>query len=181
MAKKRTRKSEITEKVFEFLVDLGSLVPQPFETPHAWIRRSGSAVPKPAYSRTIYRLKKQGVLTITKKNNKKFLQLTNKGQIQALLTMAKMPKATRRWDGKWRLIMFDIPEQSKAQRNLLRKILKKQGLKKLQASVFIGPQPINRAAIEYLKLSGLINYIRMLRVDEVDNEKELLHLFHLKH
>lgn len=155
-------------------------MPEPFETPHAWIRRAGSSVPKTAYSRTAYRLKKKGLLEITTKNNKKFLRLTNKGQIQALLKMAKIPKVGK-WDGKWRLVMFDIPEQSKTQRNLLREILKKQGFQKFQASVFIGSQPINRAAIKYLQISGLINYIRMLRVDEVDNEQELLQLFHLKH
>jgi len=179
MAKNKAGKNRITEEILAILMDLGNLIPEPFETPHAWIRRAGGSVPKTVYSRTVYRLKKQGLLEITKKNNEKFLRLTNKGQIKALLTMAKIPK-TGRWDGKWRLVMFDIPENSKNQRDLLRLILKKQGFKKFQASVFIGPQPINRSAIKYLQISGLINYTRMLRVDEVDEEKELLRLFRLK-
>ena len=36
---------------------------------------------------------------------------------------------------------------------------------KLQASVYINPFPLNAQAVEYLKNSGLMEYIRNLRVD----------------
>ncbi|MEK7212167.1 MAG: CRISPR-associated endonuclease Cas2 [Patescibacteria group bacterium] len=44
-----------------------------------------------------------------------------------------------RWDGKWRLVMFDIPHTRKQARDALRKKLKDLGFYQLQKSVFITP------------------------------------------
>ena len=48
-----------------------------------------------------------------------------------------------------------------------------------QASVFISPFRLNREAVWYLKKTGLIEYIRILRVDEMDEDKHLKKHFHL--
>ncbi len=76
--------------------------------------------------------------------------------------------------------MFDIPESSKSKRSLLRRLLKKNNFCKLQASVYINPYPLNREAVEYLKETGLIEYIRILKVEELDNDIELLKKYGLK-
>jgi len=49
----------------------------------------------------------------------------------------------------------------------------------LQASVFISPHPLNREALIYLRQSGLMEFIRILRVDEMDNDKRLRKKFGL--
>jgi CRISPR-associated endonuclease Cas2 len=81
------------------------------------------------------------------------------------------------WDGKWRFVFYDIPEDSKDKRQLFRKLLKRNGYQKLQASVFVNPYPLNREALDYLKKTGLINYIRIVRVDEIDDDSNLLKKF----
>jgi len=43
------------------------------------------------------------------------------------------------WDGKWRLILFDIPEPRKRSRDALRRKLKELGCHELQKSVFAWP------------------------------------------
>jgi phenylacetic acid degradation operon negative regulatory protein len=119
-------------------------------------------------------------LKVTEKNNKKFIQLTNKGQLKVLLSKAEVSK-TEKWDGKWRLIIYDIPEDSKPQRTFFRKLLKKNGFYKLQASVFISPYSLNRQALDYLRASGLIDYIRIIRADDMDYDTDLLKKFNLNH
>jgi len=178
MPKQKSRRGEIASQILEILSEIVEMAPLPFETPYAWIRRAGG-IEKRSYSLSVNRLRKKGILEVTKKQNKRFLKLTRKGQLLALLAKAKIKKP-QAWDGKWRLVMFDIPEAHRKQRRLLRLLLKKQGFINLQESVFISPFPINRAAIDYLKSARLMNYIRILRVDEMDEEKELLRRFRLK-
>ncbi|MBI2642133.1 MAG: CRISPR-associated endonuclease Cas2 [Candidatus Wildermuthbacteria bacterium] len=45
------------------------------------------------------------------------------------------------WDKKWRLLVFDIPEQKKRAREALRDLLEHLGFYRLQDSVFIYPFP----------------------------------------
>lgn len=119
------------------------------------------------------------MVDIFEKNNQKFIKLTQKGQLKLLLQKADARRASK-WDGKWRLLVFDIPEGSRKKRNLLRRLLKESGFKKLQASVFINPWPLNREAIIYLKETGLMGYIRILRVDEMDDDRILRKQFGIK-
>lgn len=173
----KSKKGQIGQAILNFLSELSEMVPKPFETPYAYIRRAGS-INRTAYRQATYRLKRQGMLEITQEKNKKFLKLTHKGELAALLAKAKLATPGK-WDYKWRLVIFDIPEQARDKRALTRQLLKQNGFIKLQASVFINPFPINRAAIAYLQKTHLINYIRILRVDEMDNEQALLKHFKL--
>lgn len=126
-----------------------------------------------------YRLQKRGLLKFINYKQNKFITLTGKGQLEALLAKATIQK-TLVWDGKWRLVMFDIPEEAKYQRQKLRELLRVNGFIKLQASVFISPWALNREAIGFLKESKLIDYIRILRVDDIDDDKDLKKRFGLK-
>ena len=127
---------------------------------------------------TIYRLQKRGWIKFVDKNAKRFMKLTKKGELEALIAKAYLP-ISQKWDGKWRMIVFDIPEESKEQRNLLRELLKRNNFYGMQASVYISPHPLNREAIKYLQYSKLINYIRIIKVEEMDNDKDLKKRFGL--
>lgn len=127
----------------------------------------------------IYRLIKSGLIEVVDNRGEEYLKLTKLGETEALLLKAKMPKPLP-WDGKWRLIIFDIPENFKKERNKLRRLLLANDYWKLQASVYISPNPINREAINYLKETGLISYIRLARIDELDEDRDLRKKFNLK-
>ncbi len=131
------------------------------------------------FGQAVFRLNKRGLISIFSKNNERFIKLTQKGQLEVLLSKAKIERQNV-WDRKWRLFIFDIPEESKDKRNTLRSLLKKNDFCKLQASVYISPYPLNREAINYLNSSGLREYIRILKVDEIDDDKDLLRIFNLQ-
>jgi phenylacetic acid degradation operon negative regulatory protein len=118
-------------------------------------------------------LRRRGCLKIIYKNGQRFLKLTKKGELEALMAKVKGKVPEKAWDGKWRLIVFDIPEQAREKRDKLRFLLKQAGFKKLQASVFISPYALNREAVEYLKQTGLTAFIRILKVEEIDDDKDL--------
>ncbi len=45
--------------------------------------------------------------------------------------------------------------------------------------MFINPYSLNREAVSYLKESGLMDYIRILKVEEMDNDLDLQKKFKL--
>jgi DNA-binding transcriptional regulator PaaX len=148
--------------------------PLPYSRAYAWKQMKRN---KDVYD-TIYSLKQQGLIKERLKNGKKFISLTSDGQLELLLRKAVMEKPLK-WDGRWRIIVFDIPEDSRDKRDALRFLLKKNSYIKLQASVFISPYPLNREAVDYLKQSKLIGYIRIIRADEIDDDKDLRKKFNL--
>jgi CRISPR-associated endonuclease Cas2 len=135
-------------------------------------------VPYKKYYDQIYKLNRTGYVKVISKDGKKFLELTTKGQIESLL-IASLHEKPLKWDGKWRMVIFDIPEEARNRRNQLRSLLTENGFRRLQDSVFVSPHPLNRYAIEYLKESKLISYIRILKVEEMDDDSDLQKLFKL--
>lgn len=73
---------------------------------------------------------KKGVLKITQRGRKKLL-------IETYLDKTK--ERNRKWDKKWRVLIFDIPENRKNDREGLRHTLISIGFMKLQDSVWIYP------------------------------------------
>ncbi len=175
------------DSILEILHTIGDLTAaMGFEGPYDHIRRlhrEASGIPEPKrwqYKQTVRYLKRDGNLEIIEKNNKLFLKLTRKGKLRVLLRKLYGEfQKNQKWDGKWRVIIWDIPEISNGQRNLLRKFVKNLGFYQLQKSVFITPYQIPRAAVEYLKESDLSKFIRFLRIDELDKETDLKKRFDL--
>jgi len=131
------------------------------------------------YRQTAYYLKRKGLVSLeTNRSGERFLKLTGKGQLELLLLKAG-PNSTKTWDGKWRIIFFDIPETVKNQRQKLRKQLLSYGFLKMQASAYVSPYSLNREAIDYLKKTGLIEYIRIGKLEELDDDRDLRKHFHL--
>jgi phenylacetic acid degradation operon negative regulatory protein len=72
----------------------------------------------------------------------RWLRLTEAGRLEAL--GGRDPEACwrRRWDGRWRLVLFDVPEAQRSARNKLRRYLQDRGFGYLQNSVWITPYPV---------------------------------------
>lgn len=116
---------------------------------------------------------------ITNSNGK--ISLTNKGDDALLrfrLRHLKIKKPNK-WDGHWRVIIFDIPTKNKKSRDALRFALKRLGFIQFQKSVWINPFPcqneINFIA-EYFKVS---KYIELMVVKSITSETKFKKAFHL--
>ena len=83
------------------------------------------------------------------------------------------------WDGKWRIVIFDIPYYLRKSRDSLRFLFKKMGFYPLQKSVFIHPFDCQKE-IEFVTEYHKANkYIRFIMADSVDNESFLRKHFKL--
>ena len=133
---------------------------------------------------TVSRLKKQGWVVEAEKGGKKFLKLTRKGKVKTLLyklqSLQMQEQKSKRWDGKWRIAIFDIPEhKGRAQRHQIRRALCFAGFCYLQKSVNAYPYELPAELISFLKESGLFSFIRFLRVDKMDDQCDLKKKFKL--
>jgi hypothetical protein len=100
--------------------------------------------------------------------------LSEKGEKKVLEFDIDKIKITKplRWDGRWRIVFFDIPEKRRSERNILREKLKELGFEELQKSVFIHPFPcLNEINFitEYFQLRNLVRYGEMINIS---NEEE---------
>lgn len=121
----------------------------------------------PNFRVTLHRLQEKGL--IEKKKNK--FHLSNLGL--KLLRKTKEQTRQQEWDNKWRIIMFDIPESRRNERNWLRATLINNGYKQLQKSVFIGKYPLKRELYKEIEAKKLEDYIKLLTVGEISDEEIL--------
>ena len=73
-------------------------------------------------------------------------RLTAQGRLHALGGRDPAAKWSRAWDGRWRLILFDLPTTHNTQRSRLRRYLRDRGFGYLQNSVWITPDPLETEA-----------------------------------
>ena len=79
----------------------------------------------------------------------------------------------KKWDGKWRLISFDVPVADDRKRYFLRNLLRNFNFHKLQKSVWICP---NQLATDFWKILvdyELDKYCKAMVVEVVEGDEEL--------
>ena len=91
---------------------------------------------------TAGRLVAMGYMTWVERDGKKFLRLTEAGQRAVQFEKEKvtlMARKKKRWDNRWRMIVFDVPERRRKVRTRLCSIMREVGFVRLQDSVWVYP------------------------------------------
>lgn len=110
------------------------------------------------------------------------LVLTPEGRRRARLFRGRDIEIARpsHWDGQWRIVLFDIPEEKKSLRDVFRRHLQKIGFQEFQKSVFIFPYECEREIDSLVKLYEAEKYFRFILATRVSHERSLKKLFSLK-
>ncbi len=86
------------------------------------------------------RLAAKGLVTFTEKGGKRFARITEKGKrVLQMESERTILTKKRRWDRRWRVVAFDVPEKRKSVRTSLRRFMNEYGFVRLQDSVWIYP------------------------------------------
>ena len=121
-------------------------------------------------SNNIRSLERNGYVKIDRKTNS--VKLTNKGQIKLI------EKSTNNvTDGKWRMLSYDIPEDSKNRREQFCRSIRRVGFKQVQRSLWACPF-VRADEIDLITRElGLTKYVAYLLVEKTDILKHLETLF----
>lgn len=179
-------KSEIVKDVLSWFVTGGAIIiaaNSPYFLSNVIKRYEKlKRYPKRRVSDTFYRLRRQGLIEIQTVNRQIYISLTPEGKKRAGIFQIDKLKITRpkRWDKKWRLLMFDIPQERKISREALRGKLKELGFLPLQKSVWAFPFEC-RAEMELLQdFFGLSqNEIRLVVAENIGDDSKLRQEFDL--
>jgi len=96
--------------------------------------------PKQRLQEVASKLKRKGMVEFVEEDGRTRMRITGKGRKKlesAILAAGIQPHG--KWDKKWRLVIFDIPEKQKATRAKIRQHLRAFGFQRLQHSVWVYP------------------------------------------
>jgi DNA-binding transcriptional regulator PaaX len=131
---------------------------------------------------SVYSLKKKGLVEIIKENEDKVaIRLTSKGKLkikELAIEIMEIPKM-KKWDRKWRIVIFDIPDKYKKAREALRRKLIEWNFYKLQESVWAYPYPCEDEILFICHVFGIENFIDILTVEELLHQDKLKKHFKL--
>ncbi len=167
----------ITSWIFSFLFEIGTATTDIFLSPSYYsyhdksssfidfssLKKKQKKIKAITIRQSIRRLKKQGF--VEEKNGHYFLTVRGKLLGHKILEIKKC--LNKKWDGKFRLVIFDIPEKNKLDRNWLRRELYILKYKLLQKSVFVGKQPLPKGLIKSIKNRRLGNYVNYILAEKI--------------
>lgn len=121
------------------------------------------------------------ISTRKEKDGSYTLTLNEDGRKRALtynLAQMHIPEPIK-WDGNWRVVLFDIPEEKRDARDSLRKRLLDLGFFELQRSVLVHPFECHDEVEFLIELGDIRPYVRYMRAYHIDNEPHLKKFFRL--
>jgi DNA-binding transcriptional regulator PaaX len=146
------------------------------------MRREWQDIDERALRRSIASLYRSRIVSTQPAKEGSFtLILTDEGKRRALTYRidTMQIKHPDKWDGKWRIVISDIPEKKKRVREALRVHLRNLQCYQLQKSVFVTPFDC-RDEIDYIiEFYAIRQYVRFIIAESIDNELHLKKIFKL--
>ena len=126
-------------------------------------------------NRILQNLEKQKLIDIYEKGDDIVMEITEKGKKRILKYKFDeiVIVRSKKWDGYWRMIIFDIPERYKKGRDALTRKFKEMEIYPLQKSVFICPfeckDEIDFVG-EFFNIRRFVHYFVVKETDEKDED-----------
>ena len=146
------------------------------------IKNEWKAINRKALNQAIERLYMSKLVTVKdNRNGTLTLILSDEGKEVALtynLDRIAIQKPAH-WDGKWRVVMFDVPENLKKVRDTLRLHFKNMGFYEFQKSVFVHPYPCKDEIEFIIEHYDIRRFLRFMVATDIDTAIELKRHFRL--
>ena len=172
----------VPQTILATLFDVGKVTIEAF-FPHPYYHHFCSHTQKTTVNTSLYRLRASGLI---QRANSDIFYLTPKGQkkafsayVRAKIILRDQEKA-KKWDGKWRVVIFDVPEKKRNHRDYLRSFLKMSRFKELQKSIWVSPYKIPDFLIRLIKENDLLYHTRFFTTCDMSYDNDLRKKFLLK-
>ncbi|MBI5465645.1 hypothetical protein HY946_03460 [Candidatus Gottesmanbacteria bacterium] len=133
----------------------------------------------PYLKRSLERLEKQKLVEIEEENGVQVVKITEGGRKRVLRyaldeLAVKKPKI---WNGTWWLISYDLPNELKDRRDILRDYLKAWGFYPLHESVFLHAYSCFKQVDFLREYLGISKYVRVFKVAQIENDQPFRDFF----
>ncbi|HEY4513346.1 MAG TPA: hypothetical protein VJH06_02430 [Candidatus Paceibacterota bacterium] len=127
---------------------------------------------KYAVTRSIKGLKDAGLIEQIPSGQSEYARLTKEGKkkVHSLKLDSETTLVNTSWDGFWRIILLDLPEERKSERESLRYLLKKAGFVCLKNSAWISPFPFEHLFTNIKRDLGLTTEMMIIVTEHIDEE-----------
>lgn len=149
---------------------------------HPQVRLLGAARSENSFYTALARLKRRRIITRTADRH---YELTPAGEYAALkayirkecVGTEKLARAPQSWDGKWRIVLFDVPEGKRPLRDYLRGVLKRIGFREFQRSMWVWPYRLPAFMQKLLADPHVRKYARAITAYDIDYDEDLRRAF----
>jgi len=122
------------------------------------------------------RLARKGHIRFIEMNGKKFLRITPAGKralekMQYEASLREVLKRSHKWDKRWRMIVFDIPERHRTARKRLRDAVRSLGFLRVQDSVWLYPYDCEDLIVLLKSDMRLGKEVLYAIVEKIENDK----------
>lgn len=128
-------------------------------------------------------LEKKEIINLEEKGNEIFVRLKDKNNLIVIKYSTKalldFKKKEKKWNGKWFLVFFDVPEIQRNKRNYLRKFLIDIGFYRYQQSIYIFPYECEKEIILIKKIVEGAKYMKYIVADKIEDESIIKTFFKL--
>ena len=159
--------------LFEDLADAGGLMSFSYKQVYGFVPRRYK---KSYFLKTISQTLTTGEIEKIIKNGKPYLRLTSRGKKKFQRDFPILSLRKRKWDGRWRIIIFDVPENKRGIRKVLRQKLLELGFGMIQWSVYISPYDFAQDLKEFLEAFSLGRFAFVLEAKTllIEDQKALV-------
>ncbi len=135
-----------------------------------------------ALTRALKNLVEGGYAEIHKSERQNYAKITPRGKarLNSMMLEAEDALVPQTWDGLWRIIILDIGEDRKNEREALRYLLKKANFVCIKNTVWISPFPYEHLFTNIKKDLGLTTELMIIVTDKLDPETNLAFLKAIK-
>ena len=131
------------------------------------------------FSKDLYRLKRAKLIHIYHKGKERYVELTPRGfeKLRKYSVEEIKISTPKVWDKKWRIVIFDIPNEIRKARDILRERLKRLGFIQLQESVFIYPFKCKKIIDYIAEIYQIKPFLKYVIADIIEGDEELIEEF----
>lgn len=129
--------------------------------------------------RILYYMQRQKLISPRTKGYDHGLKITSKGKQRLASTNKQInfiPKPEK-WDKKWRLVFYDIPEEKRKARVALTRKLNQLGFYQLQRSVWVYPYACRDEIMDISSGFDVNRYISYIETNHIDQQRLLINKF----
>ncbi|MEK7495602.1 MAG: hypothetical protein AAB788_03725 [Patescibacteria group bacterium] len=134
--------------------------------------------------KSLEKLESNEIIDIDEKDGKIFVKLKDKNNLTVIKystrALLNFKKKEKKWNKKWFLVFFDVPEIQKNKRNYLRRFLIYIGFHQYQKSIYIFPYECEKEILLIKKIVEGAKYIRYIVAEKIEDEKTVKSFFKLK-